>query len=94
MNIKLLFGLLIVLFSMLLGGTIYELIDVSEKSYLIGDLEQGNKEIKKEIAGLRVSLSENTALDNFENKILNQGFEQIGKIDYIIVSSNGNIASR
>jgi len=93
-NTKLFCGLLVITFSVLLGGTIYELTDISEKTYSIGEIQNQNKSIKKEIAGLRVSLSESAALNNFEDKILGQGFEQIGKIDYIIVSSNGNIASR
>lgn len=91
---KLLFGLLIFSFSLLLGLTIYQLVDVSEKSYSIGAVQNENKSIKKEIAGLRVSLSQSTALNNFEDKILEQGFEQVAKFDYIIVSSNGDIASK
>lgn len=94
MNTKLFYGLLIVSFSLLLGSTIYELVDVSEKSYSIGSIQVENKSIQKEIAGLKVSLSQSAALNNFEDKILEQGFEQIGKLDYILVSSNGDIASR
>ncbi|HOI60070.1 MAG TPA: hypothetical protein PKU93_01980 [Candidatus Pacearchaeota archaeon] len=94
MNTKLFYGLLIVSFSLLLGSTIYELVDVSEKSYSIGSIQAENKSIQKEIAGLKVSLSQSAALNNFEDKILEQGFEQIGKLDYILVSSNGDIASR
>jgi hypothetical protein len=93
-NTKLFYSLSILSFSLLLGSTVYELVDVSEKSYSIGAIQTENKSIKKEIAGLKVSLSQSTALNNFENKILEEGFEQIGKFDYIIVSSNGEIASR
>lgn len=94
MNKKLFLGVLILSFFSLLGGTIYQLIDISEKSYSIGEIQKENKDIKKEIAGLRVSLSESVALDNFEDKILEEGYERIGKIDYILVSSNGELASR
>ncbi|MDD4661768.1 MAG: hypothetical protein PHG24_00600 [Candidatus Pacebacteria bacterium] len=91
---KLFSGLSILAFSLLLGLTIYEVTDVSTKSYSIGLIQSENKAIKKEIATLRVSLSQSTALDNFEDKILEQGFEQVGKFEYIMVSSNGDIASR
>ncbi|MGI6340974.1 MAG: hypothetical protein ACOX0B_02070 [Minisyncoccales bacterium] len=91
---KLFYGLAVISFSLLLGLTIYELVDVSEKSYSIGAVQSENKSIKKEIAGLKVSLSQSTSLNNFEDKITEKGFEQIGKFEYIIVSSNGDIASR
>ncbi len=93
-NQKLFLGLLTISFSALLGLTICELVDVTEKSYAIGTIQTENKVIQKEIASLRVSLSQSTALNNFEDKILDQGFEQVAKFDYIIVSSNGEIASR
>lgn len=94
MNQKLFLGLLIISFSSLLGLTICELVDVTEKSYSIGSMQTENKSIQKEIASLRVSLSQSTALNNFEDKILEEGFEQVAKFDYILVSSNGEIASR
>lgn len=94
MNTKLFYGLLVVSFSVLLGSTIYQTVDVSEKSYSIGLIQNENNSIQKEITELKVSLSQNSALNNFEDKILEKGFEQIGKLDYILVSSNGDIASR
>ncbi len=94
MNTKLFYGLLVVSFSVLLGSTIYQTVDVSEKRYSIGLIQNENNSIQKEITELKVSLSQNSALNNFEDKILEKGSEQIGKLDYILVSSNVDIASR
>lgn len=91
---KLYSGLLLLVTSLLLGLTIFQITDVSSKSYSLGLIQDENKSIKKEIATLRVSLSQSTALDNFEEKILEEGFEQTTKFEYIMVSSNGDIASR
>jgi len=91
---KLYAGLLLLFFSLLSGLVINQIIEVSSKSYSLGFSQEENKTIKKEIATLRVSLSKSTALDNFEEKILDQGFEQATKFEYIMVSSNGDIASR
>ncbi|MDD3046154.1 MAG: hypothetical protein PHH88_00550 [Candidatus Pacebacteria bacterium] len=91
---KLYSGLLLLVTSLLLGLTICQITDVSSKSYSLGLIQDENKSIKKEIAMLRVSLSQSTALDNFEEKILEEGFEQTTKFEYIMVSSNGDIASR
>ncbi|MFA7142114.1 MAG: hypothetical protein WC157_02310 [Candidatus Paceibacterota bacterium] len=91
-NTKLFYGLAVISFSLLIGLTVYELTDVTEKSYSITTLQTENKEIKKEIAGLKVSLSQSTSLNNFEDKIKEKGFEEISKLEYILVSSNGEIA--
>ncbi len=91
-NAKLFYGLAVISFSLLIGLTVYELTDVTEKSYSITTLQTENKEIKKEIAGLKVSLSQSTSLNNFEDKIKEKGFEEISKLEYILVSSNGEIA--
>lgn len=91
-NAKLFYGLAVISFSLLIGLTVYELTDVTEKSYSITTIQTENKEIKKEIAGLKVSLSQSTSLNNFEDKIKEKGFEEISKLEYILVSSNGEIA--
>lgn len=91
-NTKLFYGLAVISFSLLIGLTVYELTDVTEKSYSITTIQTENKEIKKEIAGLKVSLSQSTSLNNFEDKIKEKGFEEISKLEYILVSSNGEIA--
>ena len=91
-NTKLFYDLAVISFSLLIGLTVYELTDDTEKSYSITTLQTENKEIKKEIAGLKVSLSQSTSLNNFEDKIKEKGFEEISKLEYILVSSNGEIA--
>ncbi len=93
-NKKLFYGLMLISFSILLGLVTYEIVDVSEKSCLISNLQVENKDIEKEVSKLKVSLSQSTSLNNFEDKIKEQGFEEVSKLEYIIVSSNGDIASR
>ena len=94
MNKKLILGLFIIGVTCILGISIFQITDIAEKSYYIGEIQSQNKEVEKEISTLKVSLSQNISLDNLENKILEQGFEEIGKIDYIMVSSSGELASR
>lgn len=94
MNKKLLSGTLIIGLFLLFGFAIFQMMDLSELKYSISSTEELNNSFEKEISSLKVDLSENVNLNNFEEKILEEGYEQIGKIDYILVSSNGDIASR
>ena len=83
------------LFSILVltGFTIYQLIDMSTQKYIITQTENENNALEEEISDLRVTLSKNSTLNDIEEKIAEEGYEKIGKIEYIIVSS-GQIASR
>lgn len=92
MNTKLICGLSLLIFFSLIGATIFQLIDVSEKSYLVGKAEVENEGIEGEISELRVSLSESAHLENFEEKVLDEGFEKVGKIEYLTVSASGDLA--
>lgn len=94
MNKKLLSGTLIIGLFLLFGFAIFQMMNLSELKYSISSAEESNNNLEKQISSLKVDLSENVNLNNFEEKILEEGYEQIGKIDYILVSSNGDIASR
>jgi len=79
---------------MLASFTIFQLVDMSHQKYVITQTESENNLIKEEISDLRISLSRNSTLNGVEEKIAEQGYEKIGKIEYIIVNNNGGIASR
>jgi hypothetical protein len=45
------------------------------------------KELKKDIAELKLSVNKDRNLQNLEEKVIEQGFQKVSKLNYIVVSS-------
>jgi hypothetical protein len=65
---------------------------LSHTSYLASQKEQEIKELKKENSGLKLSISKNKNLIDIEEKAKEQGYDQVSKINYMIIGET-NLAS-
>jgi cell division protein FtsL len=87
-NSKLFFISIIGVITVLTGFYIYQISEMSHISYLANKKETEIKELKKENSGLKLSISKNKNLVSVEEKISEQGYNKVNKIDYIVISAN------
>ncbi|MDD5098204.1 MAG: hypothetical protein PHD31_00555 [Candidatus Pacebacteria bacterium] len=73
---------------------IFQIVKYTETSYFVGEKSELIKELKKETAQLELSVNKDRNLQNLEEKVLEQGFEKVKKLNYIFVSSNVAIAQK
>lgn len=92
-KIKKIFNLLPCMVLVLSGFYIFQFIELTQAEYNIGQHEEQVASLKKENAVLQLSLSQNKHLVNFENKITENGYNKIDKIDYLIISDD-SLASK
>lgn len=78
--------------AILSGFYIYQISELSHTSYLASKVESEIKELKKENSGLKLSISKNKNLLEIEEKVKEQGYEKVSKIDYVVVEE-ANLAS-
>jgi hypothetical protein len=65
---------------------IFQVIKLTESGYIKGEKETAISELKKEVAQLKVEVSKSRNLINIEEKVSEEGFEKVSKINYIVVS--------
>jgi len=78
--------------AILSGFYIYQISELSHTSYLASKTESEIKELKKENSGLKLSISKNKNLITLEEKVKEQGYEQVNKVNYMVIKDN-NLAS-
>jgi len=66
---------------------IFQIVKYTETSYFVGERTETINELKKENAQLKLSVNKDRNLQNLEEKVLQQGFEKVSKLNYIVVSS-------
>ena len=66
---------------------IFQIVKYTETSYFIGERTEAMKELKKDIAELKLSVNKDRNLQNLEEKVIEQGFQKVSKLNYIVVSS-------
>jgi hypothetical protein len=72
---------------------VFQVVKLTESGYIKGERETTIKELKKEVASLRLSVSKDRNLVNIEEKVLEEGFEKVSKLNYIVVSE-ASVASK
>jgi cell division protein FtsL len=92
-NSKIFFVSIITTIAVLSGFYIYQISELSHTSYLASQKESDIKEIKKENSGLKLSISKNKNLIDVEEKVKEQGYDKVTKIDYMVIERS-TVASR
>ena len=72
---------------------VFQVIKLTESGYIKGEREAAIKDLKKEVASLRLDVSKTRNLINIEEKVLSAGFEKVSKLNYIVVSE-ASVASK
>ncbi len=72
---------------------VFQVVKLTESGYIKGERETTIKELKREVASLKVSVSKDRNLVNIEEKVLEEGFEKVSKLNYIIVPE-ASVASK
>jgi len=66
---------------------VFQVSQMSQASYEIGQSQSQLESSKKEVASLEASLLQNSTLDKYEQKLNELGYQKISRIDYVVVSS-------
>jgi len=66
---------------------VFQVSQVSQASYQIGQIQSQLEETKKEVASLDTSLLQSNTLNNYEQKLGEMGYQKIDRIDYVVVPS-------
>jgi hypothetical protein len=72
---------------------VFQVVKLTESGYIKGEKETSIKELKKEVAELKLSVSKDSNLINIEEKVREEGFEKVSKLNYIVVPE-ATIASK
>ena len=65
---------------------IFQVVKLTESGYVKGERETAIRELKKEVTQLKVEVSKSQNLINIEEKVSEEGFQKVSKINYILVS--------
>ena len=66
---------------------VFQVSQMAQASYEIGQNQRQLEDSKKEVASLEASLLQNSTLDKYEQKLNELGYQKINRIDYVVVSS-------
>ncbi|MFA5368693.1 MAG: hypothetical protein WC303_01635 [Candidatus Paceibacterota bacterium] len=77
----------------LTGFYIFQSVELSQSTFNINVREDQISSLKKENADLQLSLSKGKNLLNFEERIIQEGYNKIDKIDYLTIPSD-SLASK
>jgi hypothetical protein len=64
---------------------VFQVVKLTESGYIKGEKETFIKELKKEVAEMKLSVSKDSNLINIEEKVKEEGFEKVSKLNYIVV---------
>ncbi|MFA5249744.1 MAG: hypothetical protein WC397_04450 [Candidatus Paceibacterota bacterium] len=65
---------------------IFQVSQIAQASYEIGESQRKLETIKKDVASLESALLRNNTLGNYEQKLNELGYQKIDRIDYVAVS--------
>lgn len=80
------FTISILMAAILVCFYVFQVVKLTEAGYLRGEKESTIKSLKKETAELKLLVSKDRNLVNVEEKVLENGFQKVSKLDYILVS--------
>jgi hypothetical protein len=84
-NSKKFFMIIVMVSLALVCFYVFQVVKLTESGYIKGERETAIKELKKEVAELKLSVSKDRNLINIEEKVLGAGFEKVSKLNYIVV---------
>ena len=64
---------------------VFQIVKLTEAGYIKGEKEAAIKELRKENAELKIAISKDRNLSNFEEKVLTEGFQKVSKVNYIVI---------
>lgn len=85
------FTIAILMAAVLVCFYIFQVVKLTEAGYLRGQKESLITDLKKQTAELKLAVSKDRNLVNIEDKVAEQGFEKVSKMNYIVVSE-GSLA--
>ncbi|MFA5714713.1 MAG: hypothetical protein WC998_03150 [Candidatus Paceibacterota bacterium] len=65
---------------------VFQVVKLTETGYARGEKEAIIKNLKKETAELKLTVSKGRNLVNVEEKVLEEGYQKVSKLEYIVVS--------
>jgi cell division protein FtsL len=77
----------------LTGFYIFQIVQLTQYGYDINAKEGQITTLKQQNADLQLSLSQGKNLLNFEDKIIQEGYNKVDKIDYLTIPSD-SVASK
>jgi len=81
---KIFFCFIVVAIVALTGLYVFQISEMSRVGYLVSRVQGEIDSLKKENSGLKLSISQNKNLMTVEEKIKEQGYNKMGKINYMI----------
>ncbi len=72
---------------------VFQVVKLTESGYIKGEKETSIQQLKKDVAELKLSVSKDRNLINIEEKVAQEGFEKVSKVNYIVVS-DASVASK
>jgi len=80
------FTISILLAAILVCFYVFQVVKLTETGYIRGEMDSQIKELKKQTAELKLLVSKDRNLVNIEEKVLEEGFQKVSKLNYILVS--------
>jgi hypothetical protein len=65
---------------------VFQVVKLTETGYIRGEKDAIIKNLKKETAELKLTVSKGRNLVNVEEKVLEEGYQKVSKLEYIVVS--------
>jgi flagellar basal body-associated protein FliL len=84
-NQQILLSCLIVLLS---AVYVAQVIELGKINFLLGRQEKEAASLKEERNSLKLAVSRGENLNNLENKIAEQGYSKMGKVDFLVISAS------
>jgi len=84
-NKNVLLPLLIVMLSAIY---VIQVIELGKINFLLGRQEKNVSLLREESDNLKLAVSKSGSLNNLEEKIREQGYLKVGKIDFLVISAS------
>ena len=84
-NQKILLSALIILLS---AVYVAQVIELGKINFFLGRQQKEAASLKEESAGLKLAVSRGGNLNNLENRIKEQGYLEMGKVDFLVISAS------
>jgi|LAHU01.1.fsa_nt_gb hypothetical protein len=72
---------------------VFQIAELTQSKYTIGQTEQQITSLEKENSTLKLSVSQSKNLINFDDRMSQNGYNKVDKIDYLIIP-NDSLASK
>jgi len=80
--------LLSLLIVMLSAIYVIQVIELGKINFLLGRQEKSVALLREESNNLKLAVSKSGSLNNLEEKIQEQGYLKVGKIDFLVISAS------